>query len=194
MLIPKVIFKYSRVYDEIWKNKFSADGYPSSKRILSYIKRTERLWRKDEKKVLVELSKISGLDWKSTSISCYVVGRCVPFSDPMTLPIYKDINRFIDILIHELIHNIFIQKGKPERLKKAWLYLKKKYRGETRKTITHIPLNAILGHIFLKFYGKARLLKEIKSMVSPEYKRAWDIVQKEGYKEIIKEFIGRIKR
>jgi len=195
MLIPKIIFKYSWVYDEIWKNKFGADGYPSSKQILSYIKRAERLWRKDENKVLTELSKISGLQWKSKFISCYVVGWCVPFSDPMTLPIYKYIDYFVDFLIHELIHNLFTQKGNLDKSKKSWGYFYRKYNKETETTIIHVPLYAIHSRIYLKFYNKKRLNKDMKLMkYLPDYKRAWDIVQKEGYNEIIKEFTKRIKK
>jgi hypothetical protein len=58
---------------------------PSMKQIQNYIKKVEKLWRKHEKKILEELSKISGLKWKSKIIYCYVVGRCIAFSDPLTL-------------------------------------------------------------------------------------------------------------
>jgi hypothetical protein len=82
---------------------------PSPRKILNYIKSVEKLWNKVGKKVLREISKVTSLKWKSKVIHCYVVGKCVPFSDPLTLPIYKEKDYFIDVLIHELIHQIFLK-------------------------------------------------------------------------------------
>jgi len=198
MTLPKIIFKYSWVYDQIWRGKLrvkrgKAKGYLSQRQILNYIKRVEKLWRKDEKKILRELSKITHLRWKAKIIYCYVVERCIPFSDPLTLPIYKNYpDYFIDVLIHELIHNLFIQNF--ERTKKSWQYFYRKYKKQPENTRIHIPLHAIHSYIYLKFYGGKRLKRDI-TLIShlPDYKKSWLIVQKEGYKNIISEFIKRIK-
>ena len=194
MNYPKIIFKYSWIYDQTWKEGLigkKSKKYPSSKRILNYIKKVQKLWRKDEKKVLLELSKISHLDWKSKFIYCYVVGRCRPFSDPLTMPVYeKHPDYFIDILTHELIHNLFIQNFK--RMKRSWQYFYRKYKKETERTKHHILLHAIHSHIYLKFYGEKRLKRNVSFPIR-DFKKSWQIVQKEGYKNIIREFIKRIK-
>ncbi len=196
---PRIIFKYSRIYDENWKKwikvyKRNFGEPPSFQEIQDYIGKIELLWRGQEKKVLKELSKISKLRWKSEFIYCYVVGKCVPFSEPLTLPVYKkEPNLFIDNLIHELIHRIFNEKGNMEKAKLAWTYLKEKYKDESRKTRIHIPLYAIHSHIYLKFFGRERLERDIKrTRFLPDYKRAWEIVQREGYKDILREFQKRI--
>lgn len=198
MTIPKVIFKCSWIYNEIWKeimkNKEKNKYYPSRRKISDYIKKVEKLWRKDERKVSAELSKIIGLKWKEEKIICYVVGRSRPFSDPLTMPIYKRTpDYFLDILIHELIHNLFVQNF--EESKKAWNYFKRKYKKEKWSTVIHIIVHAIHSHIFLKFYDEKRLKREIKivsSFPNPVYKKSWQIVQKEGYQNIIREFRKRI--
>jgi hypothetical protein len=194
MTIPKIIFRYSPIYDELWGEKIKKKGYPSSRKILNYIKKVEKLWRKDEWKVLSELSKITKLEWKEKQIYCYVVGKCIPISDPLTLPVYEKYpDYFIDVLVHEIIHLIFTQNE--EKTKKAWDYIWRKYQRETKKTKIHIPLYAIHSHIYLKFYNERKLKRDIK-LISHlrDYKRSWKIVQKEGYKKIIKEFRKRIQK
>jgi hypothetical protein len=44
MVLPKVIFKYSRIYDEIWKERLGKkfQNYPSARKILNYIKKIEK--------------------------------------------------------------------------------------------------------------------------------------------------------
>jgi len=90
------------------------------RKVLNYIKKVEKLWRKEEKKVLQELIRITYLKWRAKSITCYIVGRCKPFSDPLTMPVYEKCpDYFIDVLIHELIHNLFIQLGNYQKAKKV---------------------------------------------------------------------------
>ncbi len=192
-MTPKVDFRYSWVYDEKFKKK-TAD-YPSEKTILNYINKVKKLWAIHESKILNELSKISGLKWKEKKIVCYIISRGYPFSDPLTIPIFERYPLwFIDTLTHELIHQLFIQKGNEERAKKSWNFFYKKYKKESRTTRIHIPLHAIHSHIYLKFFDRKRLEKDIKIMSRhKDYKRSWGIVKKEGYQNIINEFKNRLK-
>jgi len=194
--IPVVIFKYSWIYDQTWKEGLiekKSKKYPSSRRILNYIKKVEKLWRKEKKRVLLELSKITHLGWKSKVIYCYVVGRCRPFSDPLTMPIYEKYpDYFIDVLTHELIHQLFIQNEK--ELEKSWHYIWRKYKRETDNTKIHIPLHAIHSHIYYKFFNEKRIKRDIKFIsFLPDYKKSWQIVQKEYYQNIINEFVKRVE-
>ena len=204
---PKIIFKYSQIYDQLWgermKDKKKNKGYPSSRKILNYIKNIEKLWKNDEKKVLIELSRIIGLKWKEDKIICYVVGKSIPFSDPLTTPIYKrhsigyiSKDRFIDILIHELIHRLLVRDFDfYKKLEKACMYFGRKYKEKNWSTLLHIVIHAIHSHIFLKFYNKKRLKREIE--ITSCYpgsisKKSCEIVQKEGYQKIIEEFRKRV--
>jgi hypothetical protein len=199
MLIPKIIFKYSWIYDKQWENvwlksrkKKNIKKYPSPKVVFEYTKKIEKLWRKEERKILTEISKITRLKWQEKFIDCYVIGRHTPFSQPLTMQIYEKYDYFIDVLTHELIHNIFIQNEKS--LGNCWKYFFEKYKKEPVNTQVHIYLHAFHKHIFLKFYSEKRLNREIKSMSRfPAYKRSWEIVQRDGYQNIINEFVKRIK-
>lgn len=194
MATPKIIFRYSWIYDQIWKEALSEKKrkkYLSPRKVLNYIKKVEKLWRKEEKKVLQELTRITRLKWGVKSITCYVVGKCKPFSDPLTMLVYEKYpDYFIDVLTHELIHQLFIQNEK--KLEKSWYYIWRKYKEETDNTKIHIPLHAIHSHIYYKFFNEKRLKRDIKFIsFLPDYKKSWQIVQKEGYKNIITEFVKR---
>jgi len=80
---------------------------------------------------LKEISTVYGLEWREKEIYCYMTGReeYFAFSDPLTLPFYKTIDVFIDILVHELTHRI-LQDDKVnwQKFEKAWEYIKQKYK------------------------------------------------------------------
>ena len=98
------------------------------------------------------------------------------------------------MLTHELIHQLFTQKGNYEKSRKAWAYIHKKYRKESQKTKIHVPLHAIHSHIYLKFFGEKRLERDMEIMErNKDYKNSWEIVKNDGYENIIKEFRKRIR-
>jgi len=96
-MIPKIKFVYSSIYDRKYREapgiiKFleeKGEKYPSPTTIIKYISLVERLWRKQENKILREISSISKLKWQEKEIKCYVIGQGRPFSDPLTIRIYK---------------------------------------------------------------------------------------------------------
>ena len=196
-MLPKIIFKYSHIYDQnlqIWLQAYNRSSRKfSPQKVQSYMKAAEKVWRKYEKIILQELPRIIKLKWKERKIICYVVGDCRPFSDPLTLPVYKDKGLFVDVLTHELIHQLFSQKGNNEKTKKAWRYIHSKYKNESFLTRVHIPLDAIHWRVYKKVFDEKRLSRNIsRSVPYPDYKKAWEIVEKDGYENVIEEFNSRI--
>ena len=196
-MLPKIIFKYSHIYDQNWQtwlqvyNKSSRKFSP--RKVQNYMKEAEKIWRKYEKIILRELTEITYLKWQEKKIVCYVVGDCRPFSDPLTLPVYEDKGLFVDVLTHELIHQLFCQRGNNKKIKKAWRYIHSKYKNESFLTRAHIPLDAIHWRIYKKVFDEKRLNRNIgRSILYPDYKKAWEIVKKDGYENIIREFNSRI--
>jgi len=186
----KIAFRYSWIYDQMWKTSLNngsmmPDKYPSPKEIQKYMGLQKIKWAKCESKILLEISKITGLDWQESQIYCYVVGAGRAFSDPLTVPMKPDKN-FIDTLVHELIHQVQIQNAK--RLSKSYAALKAKYSKESIITINHIILFAVYMKLYLKLFGKKRLQKN-RPMKNQEYVRAWEIVEREGFENILKEFL-----
>lgn len=186
MKTPKITFRYSSIYDRRFKEAFKGKGYPGDKEILKYTKEIEKEWRKHEKKILTSISNITGLSWNEKEILVYVVGRVIPFSDPLTIGSRPDLEGCADILTHELIHRNWFY-GDPK--KKIINYFNKKYKNESWTTIVHIPLLAIHWKIFLELFDEKRLKKDKKYLSQfPDYKKAYEIVDKEGYEEIVSKF------
>lgn len=203
-MIPKIEFRYSGIYDKRYRESLSINEnlkkmnlvYPSVNKIKNYIVKVEKIWKKEGKRILSEISKIVGLAWKEQKIIVYVLGVGRAFSDPVTVSIlrYGNKNDFIDSVTHELIHQIESQNAEKFR-KWEKKFLLKKYRNESITTKNHILLHAVHKEIFLKVYGRKRLNRQIKSHSKyPGYKRAWEIVEEEGEDNIIKDFHEVIKR
>jgi len=199
-MIPKIEFNYSGQYNELFKNylglkyklsknhelKKILDNYPTENKILSYIKMIGKYWKNEEKEILNSIEKITGLKWRE-DIKVYMVGKCIPFSKPLTMCIDFSKLDFRDTLTHELIHVIQSQ-NKP--IYKKWNdYVTKNYPKEDIITRNHIFLHAVHKNIYLSLFNKKRLMKNIqKSSHNEPYKIAWEIVEKEGCENIIKKF------
>lgn len=178
---PELWIHYSSIYDKRiheWKGlkykDFSREGN-------KYKEKLQREWKKIERKVFDTISEVSGLEWKKPIIDCYVVQKTIPFSTPLTIPIRKDLEKQMETIIHELIHNILVQNN--DRV------MYKRYGELSKTTRIHVLVNAIEKEVLLKIYGPKRTKKFIKTYKWPDYKRAWEIVEKEGSKKIIKDCI-----
>ena len=69
------------------------------------------------------------------------------------------------------------------------IFISRKYENESFITKSHILVHALHKKIFIKFFGKKRLNKEIDTnKYYPEYKRSWEIVNNEGEDIIINNF------
>jgi len=201
-MIPKVKFVYSWSYDStlcmLLKRKWKLTYVKSS---VNYIRRLDKEWRKIEKKVLSEMAKTAGMKWKDKQITCFVVSHCIhSFSYPLTVIIrHKDdrlrrIDYVIDILIHELIHVLFVS-NEIYNLDK-YLGFDKEFKNEKMATNGHIYLHALHKHLYLKFFNKNRLARDIalaKSKSMPGYDRAWEIVEEYGHENLIKRLRNAVK-
>jgi len=191
-MIPKLTFRYSTVYDRRYRDskglrekmEKKSIMYPSHKKIRDYIKKVDPLWRKIEKQVFSEISKITGLKWNQKEVICYVIGYGRPFSDPLTMKIFDKKDDFIDTLVHECIHQIQVQN---RNINKRWVkYIGKKYPKESRVTRNHIFIHAIHEKVYLKLFSEKRLKHELKIRKNEDYIRAWEIVKEEGADNLIK--------
>lgn len=199
-MIPKIEFRGSFIYQEEIhlpkKEEYDRDKW--EKYVKGFIVKIKKEWDKNGDDILRYMEQISGLKWKENKIICYVIkmSEFGPISDPLTIPIqlrFKKeiftltIERFFDMLTHELIHNLFIQNE--DKLDRYFDNLiNKKYKNLSQNTAIHVPVHAIHKEIFDKFFEKRRFEDEIEACsYYPEYKKAWDIVLNEGNEKIIED-------
>lgn len=188
--MPKLRIIYSWVYDgvlhEYHKKKYLKKEYKEG---LVRAKRLQKRWDKIEAKVFRAMSKVSGLKWKDKVIDCFIVKYVsMPFSQPMTIWMWQKGEYLLETIVHELVHQLFIQNQ--GRVKYSDSRIAKKYKKESLNVRIHTPTHAVLKLTLEKVFGKEKTKHFIKAYNHlPEYKKAWQIVEKEGAENIIKDAI-----
>ncbi len=185
-MLPEIKFHISDVYQEHLKR-------PAKYKMLtraaleSRTRKLEILWRKHEKSILTEIARAVNLKWQEKTIYVYISYGVGCFSDPLTLSMENDTQFLFHTLTHELIHRILSENENVPITWDNWIKLMRKYRTESFTTRIHVPIHAAHNQIYLKLFGKAALSKEIEYMRKhdPEYFRSWEIVQRDGYKNIL---------
>lgn len=153
------------------------------------IEERRKLWKKWEKKIIPAMQKIAGLNFYQNIIDVYTVfGWKSAFSNPMVLSIKYEGDLFIDTLAHEMLHRLItdnIQKKNGTKWAAA-TYPKIK----DPVVLNHILVHAIHKEIYLSVLkNPERLASNLeRADKNPPYKRAWQIVEKEGHLNIINKF------
>lgn len=187
MITPKIEFVYSWIYDYIWRvrlaDEHSKHGYPPPSQTVAEMEKKATAWEGRSKTILSEIVEASGLRWREKSIKCYCVGSAVGISDPLTLTPHKSNEEFTDNLTHELIHQILTQNR--DRLGKINRNINENYQAESRVTRNHILVYAVESKVHLGLSSKKRFDRKMARIREESHKRAWELVNKEGYKNIL---------
>ena len=144
------------------------------------------IWKKQEKKIIKGLEKITGLSFLRNYIDIFLINpdNAPSISHPAIVKVDDNENKTIRTIIHELIHSLMWDNKE----KVNWsAKIHKLFKNENRKTAIHIAVHAILEAVYTDILKKPDdIIKDIKeSQKRSDYKRAWEIVKKEGYKNII---------
>ena len=194
--IPHIHFKYSPIYNTIIGKK----EYKSQK-VSKYIHAIQTKRSPIETSILSAMNTITELKRHEPKIICYIA-HTTPFSDPLTIAMYPDIDMAIDTLTHECIHQLFTQWNNIKKSQNARKYFFDIYKDKDRKTIIHIPLHAIHAYIYTHILKQPEKIdkeyERIQKHYNPKYKQAYldsrDIVRKEWYQHIIDIFHSKDKR
>jgi len=193
----EIEFRYSFIYEQQSRNFEEFDFEKVEIGTKNFILKLEGDWKKIEKEVINYMEEITNLKFKSNKINCYVVhtSQNMPLSDPLTIAInlktdegtFKlEKERYLDMLVHEIIHNLFIENE--EETKEYFKVLFSGRYSNNWNVSIHVLVHAIHKKIFDKFFSKERLEEELEiSSYYLDYKEAWDIVLKEGEDKIIEE-------
>jgi len=180
----KVRFYINRLLNELFSLDDSGVQEKSDK--------LEKAWNKKEKDIMTGLKKVTGLSFARNYIDVYLVNKKAvksSISDPLILRVGDDVERNLYILVHELIHNLMWDN---EQNYNWSLRIQKLFPKENRITAIHISVHAILEALYTDILKDPdTILDDTKRYKdSPDYERAWEIVKKEGYKNIIKKLKG----
>ena len=198
--IPKIIIKYNRFLDPIFiffcKNnpELKKRGWndwmpPGKKEVLERVKNYKTEWTKQGEEILQGICGTLNLDFQRNIIDVHVVSG-IPrgFSEPIVVKSSFSPEEFVDTLSHELIHVLF-----QDNIEKVPMsILSEMFPQENQLTKNHVITHAVLKYIYLEILkDHPRLDKNIKRSLdagSQDYMRAWEIVEKKGYRELIDEF------
>ncbi len=193
-MIPKLDFAYSYIYDSTLA-KLAGKKYSERAKAeaVAYMKALEKEFSRYSDRVLSGISKVSGLEWQKRQIDVYI-SKYAPYSIsvPLTIRILKNAKSGAAILVHELVHNIVFQNQ--ERVRYTKLF--KDFSKESAETKYHIIEGAILYLLNKKMFadGMGGFFK-YDNWASPkagkDYRRAMEIVLKEGAENIIKRYISK---
>lgn len=153
----------------------SAEGV--DKVVLQY----RRAWRKQEHFIIPKLEEITGLTCNQKFIDAYVVDakRKGAISSPMIIGAGTSPADIVVVLAHEFTHRLTMDNTKGV----DWhISIQKMYLHEPVLVANHVMIHAILEATF----SKKVIDRDIRYCNKwPAYKRAWEIVKRDGYKNII---------
>jgi len=192
-----LLYNVSRVLEKsIRKNgKTKIPNFEESEKLTEAYRQE---WSKYEKILLHAMCEALNLSFYKPVIDVSIAPYFIPQSDPLILSFYHKPDRFVETLTHELIHILLTDNNKlsiKERPSKVDLMGKwRKLYGEDHdfNTLVHIPVYAVLKHIYLDVLKEPkrmdRDMKEVKTYQNGKaYTAAWEYVNSRDYKKLIGE-------
>lgn len=159
---------------------------------LQKTKEYQEAWESKEKTIVLAIQELFGLTFYKPIIDVTLAPMFVPKSKPLIINFRSEPDQFIDILTHELLHNLFtdnqfVQHHIYVDLVSRWTKI---FGERERVELVHIPVHAGLKAMYLDVLNEPyRLERDIKDCQKwPPYKAAWDYVENNDYKEIIAKF------
>ncbi len=188
--VPRLEFRHSWTYDQENRLRFTDPLYPSGDEIREYITEVRDAWKPKQRALLNSMSRISGLPWREDAMVCYVVGRGVPMSDPLTLPVYKgQAGLFVEKLAYMLVERLLMHDMNLRARGAFWESMFSSLREDGVKVSYMVPVNAIYREVCSKHLGSPDDSGSLAT-TNLDYMRAWEIVNKLGHSDVI----GRFRR
>lgn len=149
-------------------------------------------WKKIEERILAAITERLGVDFYLSTIDVYIADRSRSTSMPLIMRPYENPQDFVDVLIHELCHNLLCDNSvmsiknteNPHGLTKIWTAL---FGDHPMITRNHIPVQALMKHIYLDVLKDAsRYERDLqRSEGKMGYEGSWAYVNEHGYQAIL---------
>ena len=149
----KIIFEYAEIYDEVLTEMSRKKIDPEQeKQEEELVRKFSQYWKSKETKIISSIQKNRKLKFKRKEIKCYFVNHLGyhAISNPLTIRIGGTLEDMRDILVHELIHNLFIDN---EKL--TLPIIKRTYEDEDFSFKAHVPVLLIERKVTEDLFGKA---------------------------------------
>lgn len=158
-------------------------------------------WAKKEQLILSGMQESMALTFNAplidVALAPWTYGSAVSF--PLIVDMSREPDEFIDVLTHELFHQLFSDNQiitsrnarAQSRLKWNELFGNEHSGG----TLVHIAIHAALKYIYLDVHHESyRLERDIDhSKHLPDYAKAWEYVERNDYKAIIEKLKKRYR-
>jgi hypothetical protein len=187
--IPRIEFRYSWVYDQENRLRYTDPLYPSGDRIREYREKVSDDWKPMQRKILGAVSRISSLPWREDVIVCYLVGRGIPMSDPLTMPLYEDqTDIFIEKMVYQLVERVVLHPMNLKTRSEFWESMFRSLSEDGVKVSYMVPVNAVFQEIISRYLRPGDSGQESLVTRNLDYRRAWEIVNNIGHSDIIERF------
>lgn len=192
MQLPEIRIEYAWLIDPVYRAAFFADRekrrkrYPSPAAIRHRIHAYRRAWKVHETSILEGICRATSVGFAEKTITVHIVGRAPrSVSYPLVTHARHSPDAFLDTLTHELIHHILVENTRGVSFLPAAAPLT---RGEPPIVKTHVLVHAIHQYIYLDVLkDPARLRRDVQwSQKNPPYREAWAIIDRHGYRAILR--------
>lgn len=185
MILPKITFRRSSLYDQALIREEESKEQPLEEVMEQEFLRIQKEWSEWEEKLLTSISEITKLPWNEKEIVIYFTWGVYPYSDPLTI---NEISNIHDIT-HELIHRILSDSENFQKINSNWDALINSYPDETFNCKIHVVIHAIHLEIMKKYFDEKTIRKEMEAVKIDDYTRSWEIVVKESSEKIVQKLI-----
>ncbi len=196
---PKIQITYANLL-----NNLRIAGQPEP-HILSYDEAEDKAeayrqaWASKQDLVLAGMQKGLGLEFVSpvydVALAPWTYGSAVSF--PLIIDMSRDPDEFIDVLTHELFHQLFsdnqIITSRHARAQSRLNWDQLFGAEHSGSTLVHIAVHAACKYVYLEVHNEPyRLERDIEhAKPLPDYAKAWEFVEHHGYKRIIQQIKDR---
>ncbi|MDD5253556.1 MAG: hypothetical protein PHG05_00425 [Candidatus Nanoarchaeia archaeon] len=152
-------FDYDRMMTLVLGERFSDEQILEMR---GYLHDVRDFWDKEKDRIIKEIQNVAGMKFKG-NVDCYLVKDMfyTALSHPMTIKKEDDLDILKAIMIHELIHVLFVQNtGKGEELIK---FLNEYYPKQDMLFKAHLPLLLVERKVIEDLYGD-RFMRKIMEM------------------------------
>jgi hypothetical protein len=191
--IPEIRIYYGYLLEREGYKLVDEPKHQSWEQYQTWVTNYRRAWSPYEAKILSALQGALGVNFCRTVIDV----PCAPYftskSDPLIMNFSDNPDEFVDDLAHELCHVLLTDNHKIQdkgtdpdaSLMTIWSKLFGEY---DVGTLVHIPVHALMKHIYLDVLGEpARLERDLErsQRIGPAYVESWQHVQDGDYQTVI---------